>query len=219
MELIERYTISKDWMTLTFLLAFLLIIIAKLVFPERFENFVKLFYTRSYFKTNKKVVAMTDSFTVIFSTIQVLAASLLIYITLTQFYLLVPTTPEILFIQVILGFSLFFMTKYFIAKIMADVFSIENILDPYLFYKITYRNLFGVFLLGADILLIYAYNLSQTFLFITLGLCGLTNLGILVNFYLKKRMFLLSNWFYFILYLCTFEIAPYFILFKLVEIA
>lgn len=219
MELIDRYTVSKDWMTLTLLLIFLLVIVAKLIFPERFENFTRLFFTRRYFNSDKKVIALTDSFTIIFSIIQVLAVSLLLYIVLIRFSLISPDTPEILFIHIMLGYSLFFMVKYFIAKIMADIFAMKNIIDTYLLYKITYRNFFVLFLLGVDILLIYAYTPSKVILIIVLGLCALTNLAILVNFYIKKRMLLLPNWFYFILYLCAFEIAPYFILYKVVTIA
>ncbi|WP_304138277.1 DUF4271 domain-containing protein [Mesonia mobilis] len=42
----------------------------------------------------------------------------------------------------------------------------------------------------------------------------LTNIFSLLLIYRKNQSLITGNWFYFILYLCTLEIAPYFILYK-----
>lgn len=219
MELIERYTVSKDWMTLTLFLAFFLVTLAKLIFPERFDNFIKLFYTNRYFKINQKTVTLTDPFNLILSVIHILSVPLLMYLALSHFSWLDPTEPKVNFIRIMLGYSLFFLIIYFMEKITADVFKIEEIVNPYLFYKITYRNFIALFVLPINIILIYGFQPSNLSIVITLTIILLLNTGILADFYRKKRKQLSPHWFYFILYLCIFEITPYFILYKVVTIA
>lgn len=218
MEFIERDIISKDWITLTLTLAFVLISIAKFAFPDRFENFYKLFYSNRYFKLNQKPGALTDSFSILLSSINILSVSLLIYLGLTTFSIVnIPVSgPKTVFVQVMLGYSLFFIIKYFLEKITADVFAISATIDDYLFYKVAHRNFLAFLLLAADMVLVYGFGPSQPLLIGVMVIAVLINTIVLVDFYQKKRKALLGHWFYFILYLCTFEIAPYFILYKVV---
>ena len=63
---------------------------------------------------------------------------------------------------------------------------------------------------------IYIWEPSLIALYICIGLVLLMNFISVVSIYRKNQQFILSRWFYFILYLCALEIGPYFILYKLI---
>lgn len=218
MELIERHPVSTDWITLALVLALLLLVGTKLLFPERFDRFTKLYYSKRYFKLNQKTLVLTDSFTLLLSAVNIVSVSLLIYVALATFSFLDTTAPKTVFIQIMLGYSLFFIIKSFLEKITAAIFAIDDTVDQYLFYKITHANFLAFVLLFVNVLLIYGFQSSPIALIFVLSAVLLINMAILVDFYRKKRNLLFPHWFYLILYLCTFEIAPYFILFKVVTI-
>src|SRR5699024_4076227 len=110
--------------------------------------------------------------------------------------------------------ALFFSIKYFLEKITASLFEIENFIDSYLLHKITYRNFMALVLLPISFFFMYSGFYLKWALLVTLGIIFFTNFYILFLFYKKNSEQLSQYWFYFILYLCTFEIAPYFILYK-----
>ena len=210
----ERYMVSKDWMTLALIAIILLIVIIKLLYPQRFEDFSKLFSTNRYFNLRQKSYTLTDSFNLLFYGVNILSFSLLAYLSLTQFFFFETANQYIVFVQIALGYSVFFITKYFLEKITADVFGIEKMMDRYLYYKISFRNFMALLLVPISVLFLYGFQLSKTGIIFVLSLIGLANLTILLNFYKKHQKYILPQWFYFILYLCAFEIAPYFILYK-----
>ena len=87
-------------------------------------------------------------------------------------------------------------------------------MNDYLFQKITYKNYLGLILLPINILLIYVVTPSKSIFFVAISLLFIVNLmGFLES--VKSHLSLIkSNLFYFILYLCALEIAPYLILYK-----
>ncbi|HET8809859.1 MAG TPA: DUF4271 domain-containing protein [Flavobacteriaceae bacterium] len=214
MEAIERYHVANDWITLLFVAVFLLVAVCKLAYPYRFENFTKLIYTTRYFSINQNKTSLTDSFSFLLYGTQILSVSLFIFLLISVFSIVETTDEKILFVQIALAYLLFFSVKYFLEKITATLFKMEKIIDLYLLHKITYRNFIAVALLPITLFFMYATFSAKTLMLVIAGIVVLANLYILIIFYKKNRKLVSQYWFYFILYLCTFEIAPYFILYK-----
>lgn len=91
-------------------------------------------------------------------------------------------------------------------------------MDYYIFQKISYRSFVSLFVLLASVFLVYSLQPSRAIL-LGIGLIVLlSNVIALIIIYRRNQNLLVANWFYFILYLCALEIAPYIILYKLITI-
>ncbi len=105
------------------------------------------------------------------------------------------------------------MVKYFVEKIIAVCFNAEDFAEQYNLVKVSYRSFLGLILFPVIAILFYNQFNVPYFLWIVVGLFLIFN-GILFIMLLKNYQKLFSKFlFYFILYLCTFEIAPYVILY------
>jgi hypothetical protein len=120
-----------------------------------------------------------------------------------------------LFIQICTGYAVFIFIKFCIEKIIGSIFSIDSLINSYLYQKLTYRNLLSILFFAACLFLSYVAEPSETLLLIIVGIVILGNCIALFYSYKTNRQLILSNFFYFILYLCALEISPYIILYKL----
>lgn len=111
------------------------------------------------------------------------------------------------------------LIKVLIERLIGSLFEIDGLIDAYIFQKMNYKNYIGLFLIPINILLIYAFQPSKTVIFLVIGLLLLINfIGFLTSFKMHQKL-ILANFFYFILYLCALEFAPYIILYKLFNIS
>jgi hypothetical protein len=122
-------------------------------------------------------------------------------------------TDWILFIQIFTFVIYFILSKFLIEKIIATSFNIEELVEQYNLQKVTYRTYIGLILLPIDIVLFYydsiLKNIPLLIFYIILGINVLLYLVSIKNY--RKEIF--SKLFYFILYLCTLEIAPYYFMY------
>lgn len=145
--------------------------------------------------------------------------SLGIYLLWNVFNLKAEQSGYTLFLQIFVVYNVFVGGKYLIEKILANLFAIEKIFDNYLFYKLSFKNLIALLFLPIVILFFYGMQPSALIAIIATGLFLLLNFFALISYYKKNQNLVLGYWFYFILYLCTLEIAPYFILYKVFTLA
>ncbi len=107
---------------------------------------------------------------------------------------------------------IFFTSKVLFDVIIGKVFSINRIMKIYVWQKLVYCNSLGIVLLLFNFLIAYTIFDKQYMVsfFIALSILYLIFAYYSIFFSLKKVIF--KNWFYFILYLCTLEIIPYYYL-------
>jgi len=98
---------------------------------------------------------------------------------------------------------------------VGDLFEIDSLINKYLFFKQGILSWISLFILFPFGLLIYFQNIdnSSSVIFVIALVTLLYNAKLLI-YALSYQKHILAYWFYFILYLCAFEIAPYLILFK-----
>jgi len=189
---------------------------AKLLFPKRFEEFIYLPLNNKYFLVQGRDDSLSHGFNLLFISIQLLAMSLFIFIFLNEIGYNSKNSPGLFYIQICSLYAVFIGAKIFIEKIIGNIFNIENLINQYLYQKLTYRNYIGIFILVCNILLIYSFGTNRTVLLILLAATVAFN-GIWLLFSYKNfRSILIPHFLYFILYLCALEIAPYMILYKAV---
>jgi hypothetical protein len=203
---------NKDWAILLFVLALLLIALSKSIFESRFNDFVNLIFTDKYIKIYKDSAHLISGFSVFLFVVQLISYSFFIQLTLHCFGL-ASKSDWIVFVQIITFLVFFIVSKYLIELIIATSFQIEEFVKQYNLYKLSYRSYIGLLLLPLDIVLFYNETLSRT-LFISIIIVLLVTNALTYLLSLKNYQNLLfSKLFYFILYLCTLEIAPYYFMY------
>ena len=217
MEAIERYSTSNDLLTLIILLVLILLVLARKLFSHRFEDFISLVTSGKFLVIKSKEHKALFGFNVIMLITHILSISIFLYVLYRQF-IGIENNAGILLLRITTAYSFFVLLKITVEKIIANVFDIDEIIDTYLYQKHTYRNFISLILFPASIILVYAQN-PQPWIFYTIG--GLYLIIIMFSYsrVIQKNMNIATrNWFYFILYLCTLEITPYIILYKLITL-
>ncbi len=211
-NLTQRLLQYSDWATVLFVICFAVIAVNKSVFSIRFFEFLKLGVSNKYLKIYKDSTNLLNSFTVSMFFVQLTSFSFLILLILQQFKH-EQQTNGLLYLQIFTYLTVFILSKYLIEKIIAIVFDIEEFIAQFNLKKVNYRAYFGLILLPIVMLLYYNavnfkiiyYVLIATLLFFN---CLSYFLIVKTNQQLVSRKI-----FYFILYLCTFEIAPYYFIY------
>lgn len=207
-----RNSSGKDWATLLFVFAFALIAITKTLFESRFYDFIKLTVSDKYIKIYKDGGHINSWFNISLFVVQMISFTFLIQLTLSHWGW-VSKTDGIKFIQIITLLAVFVLSKYLVEKIVATAFEIEEFTEQFNLQKVSYRTLIGVLLLPFNVFLFYNTIYSKYFLFILIFTILVINL---ITYFKSLKMYqslLISKIFYFILYLCALEIAPYYFMY------
>lgn len=210
--LTERAAESKDWATVLFVLCFVMLAINRTVFEVRFADFIKIAISDKYLKIYKDSGNMNSWFTISMFFVQLISFAFLIQIALSHFGLTTKTN-WISYIQIITLLGVFILSKYLIEKIIATTFDIEEFNEQFNLQKVNYRTYIGLLILPVNILLFYNDFLSKTLLLTIFAIILIINI-VTYLFSLKNyQNLILSKFFYFILYLCALEIAPYYFMY------
>ncbi|MEZ4817343.1 MAG: DUF4271 domain-containing protein [Flavobacteriaceae bacterium] len=210
-----RLVVNQDWIVLILLGVFMLLAILKAKFPRRFHEFLLLPITDKYFSLEGKNTEVTHPFSLLLFLVQAISFSL--FISLFLAIRNEQASPTfLLFIQVFTGFTLVILAKYYIEKLIAHILDIEKSLTDYFYKKLSYINLFAIVLLGINLIFYFVHSLGASVFYIFCIGFGFLYFMTLLSSFRKNTHLILGNFFYFILYLCALEIAPYMILYKLV---
>ena len=203
---------NKDWATTLFIFSFVLIAVTKSLFENRFNEFSRLIISDKYLKVYKDSGQLMSLFTVFLFIVQLISFAFFIHLLLYSFgYIL--KTDWLTYVQIATFLSVYILSKYLIEKIIATAFDIEEFAEQFNLQKVSYRTYIAVFLLPINCFLFYYDTISRGiivgFAVIVLFINLFTYLLSLKNY----QSILLGKLFYFILYLCALEIAPYYFMY------
>ena len=210
--LTERLAGGKDWATILFVLCLALVALNRSFFEVRFAEFIKLAYSDKYTKIYKDSGNMLSWFTISLFFIQLVSFSFLIQFFLSYFGV-TEKTSWISFIQIITLTGVFILSKYLIEKIIATSFNIEEFNEQFNLRKVNYRTYIGLLLLPLNIIFFYNDPPHLIVMYIIIGiiLC-ISIFSYLVSLRVYQNL-IIGKLFYFILYLCALEIAPYYFMY------
>ena len=171
-------------------------------------SFVNTSFIETEIEENTSFFNLFKSIIFIFS---MLVFSLAVY-KIIVFYDVVSFSGFYLFLNVLGVVSAFFIVKWLLEIVFSSVFLLNKELKFFLFSKVSYLYSLSFYLLIAIVLVEYSQLNTIFLIYFASFLFAIRFLLHVVNN--KKLIF--SELFYFILYLCAFEIAPLFILFKLI---
>lgn len=212
MQLAERILVNKDWATILFVLAIAIIALNKSIFSVRFNEFLKLGYSDKYNKVYKDTNNLLNWFTISMFVIQLISFSFFILLLLS-FFNYTKTDNYITYIQIITFLFVFVLSKFLIEKIVGTAIDSESVVDQFNLIKTNYRAFLGFILLPVNIVLYYNQIPVKEVFYVILGVFLLYN--VFTYYFLVKtyQNVIVGKLFYFILYLCTLEIAPYYFMY------
>src|SRR5690606_32444523 len=151
-------------------------------------------------------------FNVLLFFVQVISLAFFLQIALDQFGY-ATKTDWVLYIRIFTLTGVFILSKFIIDKIIATVFGIEEFAEQFNLQKMTYRSYVTVLLLPINVVLFYNDFESNALFYVCLTAILTINAATYLISLRNYQNFIVSKLFYFILYLCTLEIAPYYFIY------
>jgi hypothetical protein len=218
-QLHPRILENKDWATFLFVIAFALVAMTKSAYETRFSEFSKLIFSDKYAKIYRDNSHMKSSFTVGLFFVQIISYAFFIQLTMGIFGFQSEVkgynvkTDWILFIQIATFLLYFILGKYLVEKIVAASFNIDEFVELFNLQKVTYRTYIGILILPVNAILFYYDNIPKT---IPLTIIGISLCISIYSYFISIKTYqnaIIGKLFYFILYLCALEIAPYYFMY------
>jgi hypothetical protein len=209
--MLERFSHSDILITYLLIGIFISIVVLKEINTYRFKSLFRLGWTNQYFK----LLVTTPKSDFYFSTLLIIISSLCI----TLFYAMyskislnqVNKIELALLIKPFILILIYLLVKYVLQKIIGIIFQIEKMINQYLILKYSLVFYIGIALYIPILIIVYS-NLEIEYLNIILTLLSCFYLIKILFFFFKLRSLLTNQLFYFILYICSFEIIPIFFL-------
>jgi Domain of unknown function (DUF4271) len=206
---------QNNWVIIVLIFMLFLLFVIKKAFNQRFTSQLKLVNQNIWFPNlNKSYTLIVNFYNVLFLIIICfsLAFVLLIYIDNYSSFNIV--NSFYLFFKISFYLGLFFIFKQFLNLFFSVVFRLNLLVHKLVFIKISYLNFLGLFIFIWLPFVLFS-NDENLFIF---KIFGIITLLLAVYFYyliIKNNLKVISkHFFYFILYLCTLEIAPIILLYK-----
>ncbi|MGB5665991.1 MAG: DUF4271 domain-containing protein [Maribacter sp.] len=209
MEPILRNTSTIDWITIIIFLSLLFVVVAKSVFYTRFINFIILPFNNKYIFMYNKKEKIVNWFNLFFGIFIVLNFSLFIYLSRSILFQPTQNNPSIIFPLIMGSILLFMILKVLLQLGNSFIFGAQKTISEIIFKKISYFNYSGLIIFLANIILTYIIIDSIVVVYVALLLILLVNVIGWITVLRNHQKFIANNFFYFILYLCALEIAPF----------
>ena len=212
MQAIEKTVIYTNWITLLFAFLFACIFLLKAISASKLKGNVSSFMNYSFIEKevqdNSTFFNLFQSIIFIFS---MLVLSLLLY-EISLFYSVFEVFGFYTYFKIFGGVVSYFSIKWALEFSLSLLFIINRQVKFFLVSKSIYLYSVTFFLL--IVLVLTQYSQLNTIFLIYFSM-SIFLIRFLVHILSNKKL-VFNKLFYFILYLCTFEIAPLFILFKLI---
>ena len=209
MEVIPLQHTYINWIFPAFLLIFGLFAFLRVFYPKHFSDYARLLVNDKYIIIYGKKERKLHLFTIVLYLLQSLCLALLVYVGLKHFGVTQLFTKKYMFLEIELVVMAILLLKLILQQSISSLFSLTDFSKDYIFTRIAYSSYAAIFVLLLLFLGIYTFGMTKPFLlllFLTLLIINMLSwLKIIKNNLKQIKPYL----FYFILYLCALEIAPY----------
>ena len=204
MQAIDKITYSNNWITIIFILLLVCIVFLKLLNAKKLnESFFALFNFSFIEDESSEPNNLLSPFESVLFLFSVSTISLLVYFF--KIYNQPETTQSFTtFFTLFLVVFCFFFLKKLLEFALTRLFLIKNQISIFLITKANY--LYSISFILYILLILYEYaNVKSVYLFYFSAFLFLLRF---VFFIIRNKKLIFNKLFYFILYICTFEIAP-----------
>ncbi len=212
----ERFIVSHDWITIIFLVVLILISLAKYLYNERFDKLFSLYYSDKYYTeySNSKPLIF-NFFHGLLLLVIIFNISLLVFYLLRSYNLMETTYDFLFYLKVLLVTVLFILLRYITGVFLGAVFEKTEQQNHLTFLKINNLGLMTIYLFPLLLIINYSPYSLQKFLVTFVALILLIFASIRLINILRNDRLNFNTYFYLFLYLCTLEITPFIVSYKL----
>jgi len=209
MEALHRSVLSNNWITLIFVFSILLLFLLKLFTTTKLKGYTAALFNKGFVEIEAEESYFSFSFFHLgFSLFTFLMLSITIFLTVKQ--------DSVFLFEDYLLYT-FYLFSYVILRFLAvfalfSVFQFTSKLSFFMTSKRAYLYSISIALLFLNVFYFYAFQ-NQYLLFIGLTVLFSLRFSLIV---INNKNLIIRELFYFILYLCAFELAPLFVLFRLI---
>ena len=211
LQALEKIGTSNYWITLILLFLLFGLVLLKAISSKRLKGSLYSLFNKNFIHSESKDnTSFFDAFQIVFFLFSAIVISLLVF----NFKLHTSVTNEVhfsSFLSILIRLSSYLLLLKILENVFLYVFLIKKELRFFIISKSNYLNAISFLLYIAIVLNEYAH-LKQTHLYYFA--CFLFLIRAVFHVVSNKNL-IFRELFYFILYICAFEIAPLFILFKL----
>ncbi|HAI17337.1 MAG: DUF4271 domain-containing protein [Xanthomarina sp.] len=208
-----RPTSTNDFFIILIVVSLVFVAIAKLLFEKRFNHFASILINSSYLKVYSKDQKFIDLFDGLLFLNLLFSASIFGFICYNTLFESTEMSVALIF-KFMFGIGVFILIKVLLERLIGSLFSIDNLMDKYLFQKTSYKNYLGLALIPINVLLLFSMTPNKAIVLTVIILLTVINIIGLLTSYKSNLNLIKRDFFYFILYLCALEIGPYIILYK-----
>lgn len=209
MEALHRSVLSNNWITLIFVFSILLLFLLKLFTTTKLKGYTAALFNKGFVEIEAEEPYFSFSFFHLgFSLFTFLMLSITIFLTVKQ--------DSVFLFEDYLLYT-FYLFSYVILRFLAvfalfSVFQFTSKLSFFMTSKRAYLYSISIALLFLNVFYFYAFQ-NQYLLFTGLTVLFSLRFSLIV---INNKNLIIRELFYFILYLCAFELAPLFVLFRLI---
>lgn len=213
MEAVQRDVLSNNWIVLIFIFSIGILFFLKIFNTDKLKGYATSIFNKGFIEIEAEENYFRFSFFHVgFSFFFLLMLTVSIYLTMHQNF----QKEAFLFLDYlqVSKYVLLCLTIRYVADFLLIIlFEIRDSLVTYFFFsRRSYSYSISLGLLTLNILYFYTFN---SYYFLIFGIIALFSIRYLLILYYNKNL-IIKELFYFILYICAFELAPLFVLFKLI---
>ena len=211
-----REFISNDWYVVFCLVSLVVILIAKKIDAQRFSAFLKLLGINNYLRIYLKEHSFFDRFdSLLFINFCI---NIVVFGWIGYQFVFEPVAMNLLlFSQLFSLIALVALLKIGLELFLGYVLDLRTLFNILTFQQISSYNFIGLVLLPLNAFIVFGVNFAPLAIILTMVLILLIVVVGMTKTVQSNLNILLNNFFYFILYLCTLEIGPYLVLYKLLN--
>ena len=205
---IGKYIAFENWVAIVFLIIFVMIVFLKQTQTFRFKSFIRLISSKDYLEDyNYLSKKITSIFNISFFLITCFSLAFLLRFCNDYFSFKGVKNFDNTFVNFgyIFLYLILIQGKVYLFSLLFKFKKIYNIIYQ---IKQNYLMVLGFWLLPLLLLNYYIFENKGYFLLVILGFVCIILTMRYVNLIVKIRSIILHKWYYFILYICAFEIVP-----------
>lgn len=207
-----RDVISNDGYIVSSIISLLIILIIKIIDRRRLSDLIRLFTNSNYLRIYLREQPLLDVFNFILFINFVINFTTYSYISYCSFINLVEIDAN-KFVIIFFALTIFLISKLVLKFITGYLFNIHKTISILIFQQVSTINFIGIMLLPINMLLVFGLNFDIKWIIVSMVLMALIILIGILKTIQTNLNFVLSNFLYFILYICTLEIGPYVIIY------
>ncbi len=210
---------QNDWITLVLLFVMGLFFVASFFFENKLPDTLKLIlFPNTKQRERKDFSIFFDAYNLLLIVIHICVISLFLYFFSAYFYKpLALSQGVVLFKKIVFSYIIYILFYYSVHFILKEIFQFNKAIEQLTFLKFKYLNTVVLILFPFIILVAYANKWNVYILKITIVIALLLVVWRTIVLFTSNKNLIFNKLFYFILYLCTLEITPLVVIYKIMD--